>query len=92
MARYVCPSCGSPFNGKKCKNCAYESFSEEITHRTHVHRGEPLSSGTKPGSPFPTKTPSIVPSRNERSESARACLRRWSSPFWASFWPTPLAC
>ena len=42
MAKYVCPSCGAPFNGKKCRNCAYENFSEEITHNLHVHKGEPL--------------------------------------------------
>ena len=42
MSKYICPSCGAPFNGKKCKNCAYESFSEEVAHNLHVHEGEPL--------------------------------------------------
>ena len=42
MAKYICPSCGAPYNGKKCRNCAYESFSEEIAHNFHVHEGEPL--------------------------------------------------
>ena len=42
MAKYICPSCGAPYNGKKCRNCAYESFSEEIAHNLHVHEGEPL--------------------------------------------------
>ena len=26
MARYTCPSCGSSYNGKKCRNCLYEAF------------------------------------------------------------------
>lgn len=39
MAKYICPSCGAPYNGKKCRNCAYESFSEEIAHNLHVHEG-----------------------------------------------------
>lgn len=42
MAKYTCPSCGAPFDGKKCRNCAYESFSEEVAHNLHVHEGEPL--------------------------------------------------
>lgn len=92
MARYVCPSCGSPFNGKKCKDCAYESFSEEITHRTHVHKGEPLVIRDQTRKPFPTKTPLTVPSRNGKSGSARVFLRRRSLPFWVFFWPTPSVC
>lgn len=42
MARYSCPSCGSIYNGKKCRQCLYEHFTEEIAHGTHVHEGEPL--------------------------------------------------
>lgn len=42
MARYTCPSCGRAYNGKKCRNCLYEHFTEEITHGGHVHTGEPL--------------------------------------------------
>lgn len=42
MARYTCPSCGAPYNGKKCRQCLYEHFTEEIAHGTHVHEGEPL--------------------------------------------------
>lgn len=42
MARYKCPCCGQPYNGKRCNNCFYENFSEEIAHGNHTHAGEPL--------------------------------------------------
>lgn len=42
MARYKCPCCGEPYNGKRCKNCFYENFTEEIAHGNHSHAGEPL--------------------------------------------------
>ena len=42
MARYRCPCCGMPYNGKRCRECYYEPFTEEIAHRNHVHEGEPL--------------------------------------------------
>lgn len=42
MARYTCPSCGSRYNGRKCRSCLYEQFTEEITHGSHIHVGEPL--------------------------------------------------
>lgn len=42
MARNICPSCGSAYNGRKCRSCLYEHFTEEIAHGSHTHRGEPL--------------------------------------------------
>lgn len=42
MARYTCPSCGAGYNGKLCRNCFYEHFTEEIAHGNHTHKGEPL--------------------------------------------------
>lgn len=42
MARYKCPCCGAAFNGKRCRNCYYEVFTEEISHGLHTHSGEPL--------------------------------------------------
>ena len=42
MASYKCPCCGQPYNGKRCKSCYYENFTEEITHGNHTHAGEPL--------------------------------------------------
>lgn len=42
MARYRCPGCGMPYDGKRCPACFYEPFTEEVAHRGHVHEGEPL--------------------------------------------------
>lgn len=42
MARNTCPSCGKPYNGRRCKHCLYEHYSEEIPHGLHTHAGEPL--------------------------------------------------
>lgn len=42
MARYKCPCCGQPYNGKRCRSCNYENFAEEIAHGNHAHEGEPL--------------------------------------------------
>lgn len=61
MAKYICPSCGAPFNGKKCRNCAYESFSEEIAHNLHVHKGEPLVIHDTTRRPVPYKDPFDCP-------------------------------
>ena len=44
MARYPCPSCGASWNGKHCRACHYGRFPEEIAHRSHTHKGEPLLS------------------------------------------------
>lgn len=42
MKRSTCPSCGAPYNGKRCRRCCYEHFTEEIAHGNHAHRGESL--------------------------------------------------
>ena len=42
MEKYQCPCCGAPYNGKRCRACYYEPFTEEITHGLHTHEGEPL--------------------------------------------------
>ena len=57
MARYVCPSCGAFYNGKKCRQCCYEHFSEEIAHGGHTHRGEPLVIDAPTRRPIPKKDP-----------------------------------
>lgn len=74
MAKYVCPSCGAPFNGKKCRNCAYESFSEEITHNLHVHKGEPLVIKDTVRRQVPYKDPFDCPEprRKKRKESGKS--------------------
>lgn len=35
MAKYVCPSCGAAFNGKKCRQCLYEALAESQLPRIH---------------------------------------------------------
>lgn len=57
MARYTCPSCGANYNGRKCRNCFYEHFSEEIAHGAHTHRGEPLVIDAPRRRPIPRKDP-----------------------------------
>lgn len=63
MPRYDCPSCGQPFNGKKCRACGYESFSEEIAHRLHVHKGEPLVIKDTSRKPIPKADPFGCPGK-----------------------------
>lgn len=38
MAQYICPCCGQHFNGKKCRNCLYESFDDDIQRSFHSHQ------------------------------------------------------
>jgi len=57
MAKYVCPSCGKSYNGKKCRACLYENFAEEIAHGGHSHRGEPLVIDAPVRRPIPKKDP-----------------------------------
>lgn len=57
MARDTCPSCGAAYNGRRCRNCLYEPFSEEIAHGNHTHKGEPLVIGAPARKPVPQKDP-----------------------------------
>ena len=57
MAKQLCPSCGKPYNGKKCGNCLYEHFTEEIAHGFHTHEGEPLVIEDTERKPIPAKDP-----------------------------------
>lgn len=59
MATYKCPSCGKPYNGKKCRSCLYETFTEEITHGLHTHRGEPLVIDAPVRRPIRRKNPFV---------------------------------
>ena len=73
MAKYICPSCGAPYNGKKCRNCAYESFSEEIAHNLHVHEGEPLVIHDTTRRPVPYKDPfDCPPSHPKKGKKSRS--------------------
>ena len=42
MARNICPSCGNPYNGKKCRNCLYEAFPDVPVRKSAVQTGTPL--------------------------------------------------
>ena len=57
MKQNACPSCGSTYNGRKCRQCGYEHFTEEIRHGTHTHRGEPLVLNRPVRGPIPRKDP-----------------------------------
>lgn len=56
MTRYKCPCCGRPYNGKRCRECYYETFTEEIAHGNHVHEGEPLVLSETPPRQLPRPT------------------------------------
>ncbi len=57
MGRITCPSCGAAYNGKRCRSCNYEHFSEEISHGNHSHKGEPLVIDASVRQPIPRKNP-----------------------------------
>ncbi len=67
--KYDCPSCGRPFNGKKCKNCGYETFDEEIAHRLHTHNGEPLVIKDTSRKPIPAQDPFGCPPNKKKQKS-----------------------
>ena len=43
--------------GRRCRGCGYEHFSEEIAHRGHTHKGEPLVISGNVRRPVPRKDP-----------------------------------
>ena len=43
MATYRCPGCGAPYNGKKCRACYYETFTNEASCEVHSHAGPYVS-------------------------------------------------
>jgi len=57
VRKNACPSCGAKYNGKRCRQCGYEQFTEEIGHGNHWHRGEPLVIETPQRRPVPHKDP-----------------------------------
>lgn len=70
MARYICPSCGSRYDGKRCSNCLYENFAEEYTHGNHTHTGEPLVIRGPARRPIPRKDPFGCEERTRKSRPA----------------------
>ena len=75
-----CPCCGAPYNGKRCRECYYEPFTEEIAHGLHTHEGEPLIIEQPEDRPVRRS----VPTRQKecRQYSGR---RKKTSPKW--LWP-----
>ena len=69
MTRGRCPSCGQPFNGKRCRNCMYETFTEEITHGLHTHEGEPLVIDAPQRRPIRRKNPFVWDKRTRTRKS-----------------------
>lgn len=69
MATYKCPSCGKPFNGRRCRNCLYETFTEEIGHGLHTHRGEPLVIDSPVRRPIRRKNPFVWDKRTRTGKS-----------------------
>lgn len=52
MARYKCPSCGASYNGKRCRSCSYENFSDETScsvHHKEIVFDDGNTVGTAPG-------------------------------------------
>lgn len=76
MPRYDCPSCGQPFNGKKCRSCGYETFNEEIAHRLHVHKGEPLVIHDTTRRPIPTADPFGCPPKPKKKTKVKN--KKWT--------------
>ena len=69
MATYKCPSCGKPFDGKRCRSCLYETFTEEIGHGLHTHRGEPLVIDEPVRRPIRRKNPFVWDKRTRNSKN-----------------------
>lgn len=40
MARDICPSCGAPYNGKRCRECFFQPLDTDMTHSAHKQKGE----------------------------------------------------
>lgn len=74
MARYKCPCCGTAYNGKKCRNCFYERFTEEVTHGNHTHEGEPLVVRAPVRQPVKRKDPFGCDTRTKKKPRRRGLI------------------
>ena len=75
MARYTCPSCGAVYNGKRCRECLYEHFTEEIAHGNHTHEGEPLVIDAPVRKAIPQKDP-FGCEKKERKQAKKRTSKR----------------
>lgn len=71
MARYICPSCGGEFNGKKCKNCNYEALAWDQPMEPH-----PVSSEQILYAPYSKASRSAHPSYRRSRKRKKTGLRR----------------
>ena len=58
MNKAACPSCGSGYNGKRCRSCGYESFGETNRSGNRRHTGVFYGADTASEKTIPQKPPS----------------------------------
>lgn len=80
----ICPSCGRRYNGKRCRNCMYENFTEEIAHGLHTHEGEPLVVDAPARKPIPARDPFGCDKKTRKAPARRgipvlAVLMIWAA-------------
>lgn len=80
MERYQCPCCGAPYNGKRCRECFYEPFTEEITHGLHTHEGEPLVISDPAKRPVRRAGASRRQECGDYSGRRKSTLLKWAMP------------
>lgn len=87
MARRTCPSCGAPFDGKKCRSCCYEVFNEEFAHGTHTHQGEPLVINAPTRAPIPRQNPfDCPPAPPKKRQTEKSASRKAGALGACIFW------
>lgn len=76
MAKYICPSCGAEFNGKKCKSCNYEALAGGQPHRPSPEPKPPVHApGPFANPPAPHRVgPGSGSSRKKRRTGHRNVL------------------
>lgn len=75
MKRDRCPACGAAgYHGRRCGQCLYEPFTEEVAHRTHYHAGEPLVLDTRPSPVRPGQGCASYPGKRTRTIPFQALL------------------
>lgn len=80
MEKYRCPCCGAAYNGKRCRECFYEPFTEEISHGLHTHEGEPLVISTPVKRVAQKNGASQRPGCRNYSGRRKSALPKWILP------------
>lgn len=81
MAYRKCPSCGSGYNGKRCKNCLYEPFGEVRTSYD-LHREEAVPKREVPRREVPRRSPAY-PTQNRRKSGDGKSVFKLLGTIWA---------